>query len=105
MMLYKYSISNIDINTKLKKDLDPLVYGFLQKDFIYSIYKKNSKLTKYKTTFKLSSNYQSLLKSLNFLKELVTEPSNIIYPTSFSKRTQSKVNKKTVSIFTLNKKN
>ena len=45
-----------------------------------------------------------MLKSINFLKELVTEPSNIIYPNSFSKRTQSQVNKKTVNISTLNKK-
>ena len=80
------------------------MHGFLQKDFIYSIYKKNSILTKYKTNFKLSQNYHSLLKSINFLKELVTEPSNIIYPKSFSKRTQSQVNKKTVNISTLNKK-
>ena len=101
----KYSITNVVINSKLKKNLDPIVYGFLQKDFIYSIYKKNSILTKYKTNFKLSQNYHSLLKSINFLKELVTEPSNIIYPNSFSKRTQSQVNKKTVNISTLNKKN
>ena len=101
----KYSISNVFINTKLKKNLDPiLVYGFLQKDFIYSIYKKNSILTKYKTNFKLSKKYLSLLNSINFLKELVTEPSNIIYPNSFSKRTQSQINKKTVNISTLNKK-
>ena len=100
----KYSISNIVINTNQKKDLDPVVYGFLQKDFIYSIYKKNSKLTKYKTTYKLSKNYQSLLKSLNFLKELVTEPSNIIYPNSFAKRTLSQINKKTVKISSLDKK-
>ena len=100
----KYSISNVVINTKLKKNLDPIVHGFLQKDFIYSIYKKNSILTKYKTNFKLSQNYHSLLKSINFLKELVTEPSNVIYPNSFSKRTQSQVNKKTVNISTLNKK-
>ena len=99
-----YSISNIVINTKLKKDLDPIVHGFLQKDFIYSIYKKNSILTKYKTTFKLSQNYHSLLKSINFLKELVTEPSNIIYPNSFSRRTQAQINKKTVKMSILDKK-
>ncbi len=100
----KYSISNIDINAKIKKDLDPIVYGFLQKDFIYSIYKQSSILTKYKTSFKLSQNYHSLLKSINFLKELVTEPSNIIYPNSFSRRTHSQINKKTVKISTLDKK-
>ena len=100
----KYSISQIIINTNKKIDLDPLTYGFLQKDFIYSIYKKNSTITKYKTTFTLSNNYKSLLNSINFLKELVTEPSNIIYPTSFAKKTHSKINKKTVNIVTLDKK-
>ena len=61
-------------------------------------------ISNYKTTFKLSQNYHSLLKSINFLKELVTEPSNIIYPNSFSRRTQSQINKKTVKISTLDKK-
>ena len=100
----KYSVSFISIDTKSKEDLDPVVYGFLQKDFIYSVYKKSSVLTKYKTRFKLSKNYYSLIKSLNFLKELVTEPSNVIYPNSFSKRTKSQINKKTVKISTLDKK-
>ena len=100
----KYSISDIVINAKIKKDLDPIVYGFLQKDFIYSIYKKNSIITKYKTLFKLSKDYQSLLKSINFLKELVSEPSNVIYPNTFSKRSNSKINKKTVKTSILDKK-
>jgi len=100
----KYSISEIAINSKLKKDLDPIVYGFLQKDFIYSKYKKNSQINKYITSFKISDEYQSLLKSINFLKELVTEPSNIIYPDTFSKRSQSQINKKTVKTSTLDKK-
>ena len=39
----KHSVSKIDINTKNRKDLDLSVYGFLQKDFIYSIYKKKIK--------------------------------------------------------------
>ena len=36
----KYSISEIHINTKLKQNLDPIVYGFLQKDFIFQFTKK-----------------------------------------------------------------
>ncbi len=101
----KYSASLINVNAKNKADLELLVFGFLQKDFIYSIYKKNTKKSKYKTNFKLSKNYLSLLSSLNFLKELVSEPSNIIYPASFVKRTQSKLNKKNVNIKILNKEN
>ena len=100
----KYSVSEIDINSEKKIDLDGLVYGFLQKDFIYSIYKKNSKLRKFKTSYKLPQHYLSLLNSINFLKELVTEPSNIIYPLSFTKRTQTQINKKNVKVSTLDKK-
>ena len=47
----------------------------------------------------------SLLNSLNFLKELVSEPSNIIYPNSFVKRTIQKINSKKVNVKILNKKN
>ena len=100
----KYSISEITINTDKKIDLHPVVFGFLQKDFIYSIYKKNSPKIKFKTTFKLSKDYFSLLNSINFLKELVTEPSNIIYPNTFAKRTISQINKKKVSVSTLDRK-
>ena len=99
----KYSSSVIIINSNSKTDLDNLVFGFLQKDFIYSIYKNDSKKSNYKTNYKLSKNHLSLLNSINFLKELVSEPSNIIYPTSFVKRTISQINKKNVNIKTLNK--
>ena len=99
----KYLISHIIINSNKKSDLDALVYGFLQKDFIYSIYKKNSQLKKFKTTYKLPKQYSSLINSINFLKELVSEPSNVIYPKSFSKRTQAQINKKNVNISVLDK--
>ena len=52
----------------------------------YLLYlQKQITVKKFRTNFKLSKNYSSLLSSLNFLKELVAEPSNIIYPTSFAK--------------------
>ena len=101
----KFSSSIVFINSKNKSELDNLVLGFLQKDFIYSIYKKNSKKSKYKTSYKLPKNHLSLLNSINFLKELVSEPSNIIYPTSFVKRTMSQLNKKNINVKTLNKAN
>ena len=101
----KYSASDITINSSKKPDLDNLVFGFLQKDYIYAIYKKNSKKSIYKTNFKLPKNYISLLSSIYFLKELVTEPSNIIYPNSFVKRTLSQLNKKYLNIKTINKEN
>ena len=101
----KHSISQIKIKAKKKSSLEALVYGFLQKDFIYSFYKKDTQFNKFKTTFKLSKQYSSLLNSVNFLKELVSEPSNIIYPSSFVKRSINQINKKQVNIKTLNKNN
>ena len=100
----KYSISSIKINSKNKFFLDALIFGFKQKDFIYSKYKKNSKSSKYQTNYKLPKNYSILLNSMNFLKELVTEPSNIIYPSSFVKRTQEQINKKNINSKILGKK-
>ena len=100
----KHSISEITINSKNKLDTEAIVFGFKQKDFIFSKYKNNSKFYKFKTNYKLSKNYDSLLNSMNFLKELVTEPSNIIYPTSFVKRTEKQINKKYVNLKTLSKK-
>ncbi len=100
----KYSISQILIKGSKDIDLNAIVYGFLQKDFIFSKYKKNSSLKKFKTNFKLSNEYLSLINSINFLKELVSEPSNIIYPTSFTKKTLTEINKKNVKVSSLNKK-
>ena len=99
----KFSSSTIIVNSKNKSDLDSLVFGFLQKDYIYSVYKNKSKKYLYKTNYKLPNNFFSLLNSINFLKELVSEPSNIIYPTSFVKRTMSQINKSNVNIKTLNR--
>ncbi len=101
----KYSVSVVNLDAKYKSNLEGIVFGFLQKDFIYSIYKHESKKSKYKTKYKLSKKYSSLLNSLNFLKELVSEPSNIIYPASFAKRTMSKLDKKNLKIKTLNRRN
>ena len=81
----KYSSSKVLITSSNKSLLEELVFGFLRKDFIYSKYKNTSKISKYKTNYKLSKINLSLLNSLNFLKELVSEPSNIIYPNSFVK--------------------
>ena len=53
---------------------------------------------KFKTSYKLNKNNIEKLKSINFLKELVSEPSNIIYPQSFVKRTEKQINKSKVNI-------
>ena len=100
--VYDLSIKNlvtqINIISNNKSDLEYLVLGFLRKNYIFSFYKNNSNKLNFKTNFKLSDKNLSLLNSINFLKELVSEPSNVIYPTSFVKRTQKFINKKKIDI-------
>ena len=93
----KYSASEINIDCKNKHLLDDVVFGFIQKDYIYSVYKSDSKISKYKTSFKLPKNYNNLIKSINYLKLLVSEPSNIIFPESFVNIAQKNFNKKNMS--------
>ena len=99
----KYSASQIDINSPSEKILDDIVLGFRQKDFIYSIYKKGSTKSNFDSKFKNSTKNLNLLNSINFLKELVSEPSNIIYPESFTLRTKKNVNLSNVDIKILKK--
>ena len=83
----KFEASQVEIVCEDQNLQDNIVIGFKQKDFIYSKYKKNSIKEKFKTSYKLNKNNSQKIKSINFLKELVSEPSNIIYPESFVKRT------------------
>ena len=100
----KFEASQVDIDCEDQNLLDSVIIGFKQKDFTYSIYKKNSLKEKFKTSYKLKKNNNEKLKSINFLKELVTEPSNIIYPQSFVKRTEKQINKSEVNIKILDQK-
>ena len=99
----KFEASQVDIFSEDQSLLDNVVFGFQQKDFIYSIYKKNSYKNKFKTSFKYKKSNSHKLESINFLKELVSEPSNIIYPESFVKRTEKQINKSKVKIKILDK--
>jgi leucyl aminopeptidase len=89
----KYSATQITVNCINSHLLENIVFGFVQKDYIYSVYKSDSKNNKYKSLFKLSTNHIKLLESINFLKQLVSEPSNIIYPESFVSLVQKNFNK------------
>ena len=100
----KFEASQVDIDCEDQNLLNSVIIGFKQKDYIYSIYKKNSSKEKFKTSFKLNKNNSEKLKSINFLKELVSEPSNIIYPQSFVKRTEKQINKSKVNIKILDQK-
>ena len=99
----KYSSTQVDINSYNKNILNNIALGFSQKDFSYSIYKKGSKKSNFKSQFKMSLKNSNLLKSINFLKELVSEPSNVIYPESFAERTKKNINLSNVDIKILKK--
>jgi len=100
----KFEVSQVNIICDDKNLLDSIVIGFKRKDFIYSVYKKNFPKEKFKTSYKLNKKNSEKLKSINFLKELVSEPSNIIYPDSFVKRTEKQINKSAVGIKILDQK-
>jgi len=100
----KYSATKIDLSCHDQIILDDIVLGFCRKDFTYSIYKKDSNKSYFDTKFKISSRNLNLLKSINFLKELVSEPSNIIYPETFTARTKKNINQSKVDIKILKKR-
>jgi leucyl aminopeptidase len=94
----KYSISDLTINCKDVNLLENIIFGFSQKNFIYTVHKKNSNLKNFKTSYKLSKNNTHLINSINYLKQLVSEPSNIIYPDTFVKIAQKNFNKKNMNV-------
>ena len=58
----KFEASQVDIFCEDQNLLDNVVIGFQQKDFIYSIYKKNSLKEKFKTSYKLNKNNNQKLE-------------------------------------------
>ena len=66
----KFEAARVDIFSEDQNLLDNVVIGFQQKDFIYSIYKKNSLKEKFKNSYKLIKNNNKKLKYINFIKEL-----------------------------------
>ncbi len=99
----EFKCSQVKISFQNKKIIDDVVLGFCQKDYIFCKYKKSAPTYNYKTNYKLSKLNIAKLSSINFLKELVSEPSNILYPESFSKRVIKNLNNKNISIKNLNK--
>ena len=99
----KYNVSEIDIFFKNEALINKTIFEFLQKDFIFNKYLKNSKQRKFKTKYNLIGDYKNILSSLEFLKMLVSEPSNVLYPDSFSNIVKNKINNKEVKIKILNK--
>jgi len=99
-----HSVSSIEINFNDNFLKDITILEFKQKDFIFNKYLKNSKTHKFETKDKLSFKNLNILSSINFLKILVSEPSNILYPEHFVKLIQKALNKKNIRLKILNKK-
>ena len=99
----KFNVDLISINCKDKNRLELTVLEFLQKDFIFNKYLAKLEVSKYKTSYKLSYKNKNLLSSLILLKELVSQPSNIIYPDTFAKILKKEINTKKIKLNIFNK--
>ena len=96
----KYQASDININYDglNKSILDNLYFGFKRKDFIFNEYLNNSQKEQFKSNFNLSAKNSSLLKSINFMKLLVSLPSNILYPKSYCDLIKKNIDSKKIII-------
>ena len=96
----KYQASDININYDglNKSILDNLYFGFKRKDFIFNEYLNNSQKEQFKSNFNLSAKNSSLLKSINFMKLLVSLPSNILYPKSYCELIKKNIDSKKITI-------
>ena len=80
---YQASLININYNGTNKEILENLYFGFKRKDYIFNEYLNNSQKEQFESNFKLNSKKSSLLSSINFMKLLVSLPSNILYPKTY----------------------
>jgi len=80
----KLIFSKISIQTKSKDVNDFINFGFIRKDFIFNKYLSKAKSSQFKLQGRLSKYSNSLNNSIVMLKNLVSEPSNILYPESYA---------------------
>ena len=80
----KLIFSKISIQTKSKDVSDFINFGFIRKDFIFNKYLSKAKSSQFKLQGSLSKYSNSLNNSIVMLKNLVSEPSNILYPESYA---------------------
>ena len=99
----KMSFSKISIQTKSKEVEDFINFGFIRKDFIFNKYLSKAKSSRFKLQGRLSNYSNALNKSILMLKNLVSEPSNILYPESYANFIKDNLSKK-LPIKILNKK-
>jgi len=88
--------SNIKKFTYLNENFfDQFIFGASIKSYEFNIYKTKKELNKYyfnihgnlKLNFKKkNNNYSSLIEGLNFTKDLVSEPGNILHPDEYVNR-------------------
>ena len=100
---YQASLINVNYTGSNEEILDNLYFGFKRKDFIFNEYLNNSKKEKFQSNFKLSAKNSSLLNSINFLKLLVSLPSNILYPKSYCDFIKKNIDSNKVNITYYNK--
>ena len=100
----QFSAKTINLNCKNTNLMEIIVFEFIQKDFIHNRYLGNANFSKYLINYKLNNKYHNLSLCINFLKKLVSEPSNILFPESFSKIAKKEINTTRTSVEVLNKK-
>ena len=87
-------------NSEVNKSLHKLVHGMRLKSYSFNKYltKKNSEIlnlsiiTKKKVDIKLINHFKAIENGVNFTKDLVSEPGNVLHPDEYAKRL-TKLNK------------
>ena len=87
-------------NSEVNKSLHELVHGMKLKSYSFNKYltKKNSEIlnlsiiTKKKVDIKLINHFKAIENGVNFTKDLVSEPGNVLHPDEYAKRL-TKLNK------------
>ena len=87
-------------NSEVNKSLHELVHGMKLKSYSFSKYltKKNSEIlnlsiiTKKNVDIKLINHFKAIENGVNFTKDLVSEPGNVLHPDEYAKRL-TKLNK------------
>ena len=84
-----------ELNSKNKHFFDEFIHGLELKSYTFNKYKTKKEkkifeldiIIKSKSfEFKKSKRYQSLLEGINYTKDLVSEPGNVLHPDEYSKR-------------------
>ncbi|MAV82262.1 MAG: leucyl aminopeptidase [Pelagibacteraceae bacterium] len=99
----KISFAKVSVNAKSKNMLDMINFGFIRKDFIFKKYLSKSKSSNFKLQGRLSKYASNLNQSILMIKNLVSEPSNILYPESYAEYVKENISKK-IPIKILDKK-